>query len=250
MQNNKKLKPWVRNVISVILLCIIVYSGYNIYKIKTDEKETIEIQNEYRLPIKNETLNVNTYSDKYNDLKNINEDFLGWVSFESGLIDLPFFQTTDNTFYLNKNINKEYSSHGSVFLDYLQNLDGNNITLYGHYVYNNSEIMFTPLVELKNKEVYEDNKFFSLYLENTERKYELVGILKYSVTDEPLYQVGVLDEAKFNEYREYIYKNRLNNTGVEINDDDKLLSLQTCVRNEDNSRWLIVGKLIEEKGIQ
>jgi endonuclease V-like protein UPF0215 family len=45
MQNNKKLKPWVRNVISVILLCIIVYSGYNIYKIKTDEKETIEIQN-------------------------------------------------------------------------------------------------------------------------------------------------------------------------------------------------------------
>jgi sortase B len=110
--------------------------------------------------------------------------------------------------------------------------------------------MFTPLVELKNKEVYEDNKFFSLYLENTERKYELVGILKYSVTDEPLYQVGVLDEAKFNEYREYIYKNRLYDTGVEINDDDKLLSLQTCVRNEDNSRWLIVGKLIEEKGIQ
>ena len=69
MQNNKKLKPWVRNVISVILLCIIVYSGYNIYKIKTDEKETIEIQNEYRLPIKNEILNVDTYSDKYNDLK-------------------------------------------------------------------------------------------------------------------------------------------------------------------------------------
>ena len=110
--------------------------------------------------------------------------------------------------------------------------------------------MFTPLVNLKDKANYESNKYFSLFLDNTQRKYEVVGIVKYSVTDEPIYQIGDLSDEKFNEYKDYIYKNRLYDTGVEIGDEDKLLSLQTCVRNEDDTRWLVIGKLIEESGIQ
>lgn len=250
MKKHKTLRPWIRNLISIILLCIIGYSGYNIFTIKMDEDQTLKIQNEYKLPVSNIEEDSETYSDRYNNLKEINSDFKGWIAFESDLIDLPFLQTVDNDFYLNKNINREYSSHGSVFQDYLQDLNGRNITLYGHYVYNNADIMFTPLVNLKDKANYESNKYFSLFLDNTQRKYEVVGIVKYSVTDEPIYQIGDLSDEKFNEYKDYIYKNRLYDTGVEIGDEDKLLSLQTCVRNEDDTRWLVIGKLKEESGIQ
>ncbi len=247
------LKPWVRNTITVILLGVIAFSAFNIIKIKLDESNTIKLQNEFKLPsIKEDDKDAQqeTYTDRFNRLKELNGDFLGWISFESGLLDLPFLKTTDNDFYLTKNLKKEYSSHGTVFQDYLQNLDGRNITLYGHYVYNNKDLMFTPLVELRDQANYEKNKIFSLFLENKELKYQVVGIIKYSLNDLPLYQVGDLTDEEFRDFKAYVNKNRLYDAGIQIEDDDKLASLQTCVRNEDDTRWLVIGKLIEEKEIK
>ncbi|NLC96546.1 MAG: class B sortase [Erysipelotrichaceae bacterium] len=253
MKTKKTLKPWVTNVISILLLAIIGYSGYKIIKIKMDESKTIKIQNEYKLPnIKNDDASedVESYSEKFNSLKVMNNDFKGWIVFESGLIDLPFVQAKDNDFYLRRNFDKEYSSHGSIFQDYSQDLNGRNITLYGHYVYNNADIMFTPLSTLKDKNSYEANKYFSLYLDREVRKYVIGAVIKYSLTDEPLYQIGDQTDEEFLQFIKYIDTHKLFDTNEEINIDDKLVSLQTCIRNEDDSRWLIIGKLVEVNEIQ
>ena len=103
------LKPWVRNTITVILLGVIAFSAFNIIKIKLDESNTIKLQNEFKLPsIKEDDKDAQqeTYTDRFNRLKELNGDFLGWISFESGLLDLPFLKTTDNDFYLTKNLKK------------------------------------------------------------------------------------------------------------------------------------------------
>lgn len=246
----KKLKKWIKHLITAILLLIILFSGYNIFKIYNEERKTLNIQEEYKLDTTDVTqLASVAYSERYKTLYNVNSDFRGWVTFESGLIDLPFVQGTDNEFYLNHAVNKEYSSHGTIFQDYLQTLDSQNITLYGHYVYNNAELMFTPLATLTKKENYEANKYVDLYLKDTVRKYEIVAVLKYSIYDYPIYQEGDLSGDHFKSYKDYIINNRLYDTGLMIEEGDQLLTLQTCVRGDNDSRWVVVARLVSEKMI-
>ncbi|MCI6272148.1 MAG: class B sortase [Erysipelotrichaceae bacterium] len=254
MKRKKSLKPWVVNLISAILILVIIYSGYNIFKISTEENKTIGIQNEFKLEDTLTTVDSEekkeTYAERFAHLKSINNDFYGWIVFDSGLIDLPFVRYTDNEYYLNRDINKEKSSHGTVFQDYLQTLDSKNITLYGHYVYNNAKLMFTPLATLTNKENYEVNKNFSLFLDNKVKRYEMVAIIKYNAADFPIYQESDITGEQFNQYKTYIDTHKLYDTGVEISETDNLISLQTCVRNDNDSRWVVVGKLVSEEAVQ
>ena len=48
--------------------------------------------------------------------KALNQDYLGHLYFESGLVDELTVQGSDNEYYLNYTVNKEYDSHGAVYL--------------------------------------------------------------------------------------------------------------------------------------
>ncbi len=255
MKKKRTLKKGVANLLTLILIGVMIFSAYKIYAIKSEEAVTEDIQNEFKFvdsayndgnADKDEAVQE-TYAERFNKLKDVNSDFKGWIVFENGLLDLPFVKYSDNSYYLNKNFKKEYSSHGTVFQDMNQSLESQNITLYGHYVYNNTNLMFSPLTKLTDKENYEDNKKFSLMLENSIRHYEVMAIFKYSEEDEAIYQIGNFDENTFRIYKDYIDAHQLYDTGIEINMEDKLISLQTCVRNEESTRWVVVGKLISEE---
>lgn len=252
-KKRRVIKKKVANFITFILLCSIAFSSYKIYSIVKDEYSTKVLQNEFNSEgILNEKpaeadKKTENYGERFRRVKEINSDFKGWVVFESGLIDLPFVQSTDNDFYLTKNFKKEYSSHGTVFLDQYQTTDSKNLTLYGHYVYNNTSLMFSPLVKLAEQKNYEENQFLYVMTEDKIRKYQVFAIFKYSEADEPLYQNSDFTVESFEIYKEYVQNHRLYDTGVDISIDDKLINLQTCVRNEDTARWVVVGKMIEEK---
>ncbi|HAY97001.1 MAG TPA: hypothetical protein DCY23_01550, partial [Ruminococcaceae bacterium] len=45
-----------------------------------------------------------------------NPDFKGWITIPGTKVDNPFYQTTDNEFYLTHNQKKQKSAYGALFL--------------------------------------------------------------------------------------------------------------------------------------
>ena len=200
----------------------------------------------------------------------ISSDYIGQILFPSGLLDLPFVQGPTNETYLRKDWKSgEYTEEGSVFLDYLNDLDDRNLILYGHFVYSNLDPerthMFTPLEKLLKQENYDANKTVLLLLEDEIREYEVAMVYyceleadesgEYVYTRDDMQYYWVDDGERFfdyenrtinaNYFREYIDAARENaqyDTGVSFDFSDRFLTLQTCVENHDELREIVLCK--------
>ena len=151
--------------------------------------------------------------------KEINEDYVGQIIFDSGLIDLPFvqakstiredgepyrFYTADgalvedpyayngNDVYIwtswKTGEYDRYEEGGSVFMDYRNYLKDQNIILYGHHFVGDwdpeGKKQFTPLDVLLNEENYEENKSLRLILDNEIRSYIVTHVFTIDIEDE------------------------------------------------------------------
>ena len=128
-------------------------------------------------------------NQEYNKNKKINEDYVGLLKFDSGLIEEDVVQGETNETYLRTDWHTgKYDEEGSVFMDSESNLADQNITLYGHYVYESYDSSrthkFTPLELLLEEENYEANKTLTLKLENETRKYMIVAVYLCKLLDE------------------------------------------------------------------
>lgn len=266
--SNRPTKKISLGRLSLFLLftLIFIFSAYQVGTLYFAEKHSRTVQVEYslqhQLALRGTPLDqpqagdlstlaldkpeaVQTYQERYAQMKQTNSDFAGWLVFDSGLIDLPFVKAPNNEVYLNQSFVKQPSIHGTVFLDAFQQLNGNNLTLYGHYVYNSPQLMFSPLEKLLRQEEYAANRELHLFLEDEVRHYEVVAVVEYKISDYPVYALGQLLPEDFATYKKYIAEHRVYPTGKEIELNDRLLTLQTCVRNNDAARWLVVAREVK-----
>ncbi len=181
----------------------------------------------------------------YRELKAINSDYVGIVRI-GNLINEKVVHSSDNEEYLRLDFEKNYYRKGTVFMDYRNTLADQNIILYGHYVYYDETSMFSPLHQLKEEKNYEANKIIEFELENEIRYYQIVSVFYYDLDAvEPQYfHTEYTDYLE--EYLKDIQRVEFYDTGLEITDDSKLLSLQTCVRNRDDLRLIVLAEQIEE----
>ncbi len=159
------------------------------------------------------------YRALFDENKAINEDYIGEVIFDSGLIQVSFVQAksvykSDGTMYTfytedGKQVSdpSEYTGNdvyiwtywktgeydyndngGSTFMDYRNNLADQNIIIYGHHfsVWNDETRTkaFTPLEQLLEQENYAANRFVTLVLEHEIRKYEIASVYEFNATKE------------------------------------------------------------------
>lgn len=191
----------------------------------------------------------------YIENKEINDDIVGQIYFESGLIDLPVVQAVDNDYYFRRDWKTlQYDEEGSIFMDYESTLDSQNIVIYGHYVYRSYEPsgthMFTPLALLLDKENYYDNKIVNLYIKGEQRLYEIVSVFycklytdgEYQYIENPdmAYMASSYTDDEFVAYKAAIQENELYSTGVDYSNKDHFLTLQTCVENHDELREIVL----------
>jgi len=203
--------------------------------------------------------------EEWQEKYQINNDYVADIRFESGLIDLPVVQGETNDTYLRTDWQTmKYDIGGSIFMDsytvYEDRDDypeDHNIVIYGHYFYHyldpEQEKMFTPLHQLIDEENYETNKYVDLLFEDEIRRYEVAdvfytalvqdenGEFVYTV-DEAQYYLPDFDSAYLQAYQNYIQQQRFYETGVEWNENDYILTLQTCVENRDDLRLIVIAK--------
>lgn len=244
-------------VLIVTALAILVFDPFAWRSSSNGNDETpatIEVEDDEKI-----TLAKQLYAEN----SAISDDYVGTIKFESGLIDLPFVQGSDNNTYYRTNWKTmEYDEEGSIFLDSNNTLDDQNLILIGHYVYasydDSGTHMFTPLAKLIDESNYEDNKYVELYLDGEIRRYEIAyvyycqlisdetdGESFYYTEDGYEFYVPNYTQEMFENYIKTVKENAFYDTGVEVSYSDKFLTLQTCVENRDDLREIVLLKEIE-----
>ena len=263
-KNNKKKIIVGVVIIALCTLCFFVIKSFTNKPAVDNDSQVVEEEDEI---ISKEDI---ACIEEYDEYEIYSSSFKGVIKFDSNLIDLPFVQSVDNDFYLRRNwITNEYSELGSIFMDYECNLDSKNIILYGHFVYSslevldddgnkldNSKLMFTPLSTLIDKKNYDNNKYVSLILEDEVRTYEIVSVFYCNLVGEgeDLYPEEYLEyylteysDDYFDEYKKKIKSVEFFDTGVDFTNEDNLLTLQTCVENNDKAREIVLCKQVSSR---
>ena len=182
---------------------------------------------------------------EYESKKQINSDYIGHLRFESGLIDQDVVQSGDNEKYLNLSWDLKQDTQGAAFMDYRNILSDQNLIIYGHYVYYDVTKMFSPLEQLTDQKNYEANKYISLELGDETRKYVVTDVFYYEMDNESLeYYYTAYGSDYFTEYYAAVKEKDFYDTGESLTPDDHWISLQTCVRDHDELREIVLARQI------
>lgn len=221
----------LKNIINVILILIIAVSGYKIYEKNTEYKKADKSYEQIRVEKEEENL-----YDKY-------EDYRGWIKIDNTNINYPIVQGKDNSFYLNKDINKNYLSSGSIFMNYLNHgFNDENTVLFGHHMRNKT--MFAQLKKYKEKEFFYGDNDIVIEVENGK-------VLKYKVfsayiTDAKnnYIETDFDDKEQYKEFLKDIKNKSLYKSDIDVNENDKIITLSTCSYEFNDARMVVHGKLL------
>ena len=172
------------------------------------------------------------------DAMNKNSDTVAWLEIPYCNISYPVVQGKDNDYYLKHDFYGNYTYHGWVFQDYRDAEPGTrNIVVYGHNLIAGG--MFSNLSDILNSDKPVYVKYQSTY---DTRVYEVISIY----VTEPVIdyiQMNFTDE-EFVKFEENIVKQNQwgNAPKVELNEDDKFLTLSTCY---GDNRLAVHCRLVE-----
>jgi len=169
---------------------------------------------------------------------------VGWIKLENSDLHYPVMQYRDNDFFLTRLPDGTPHRNGSIFLDYRNNSDfsDKSILIFGHETRRGD--MFGMLKNYRDQEFYEANPVMFLY--TPEKDYTIVlfaAYLAHSQRDHPPLQFQ--SDEDFLAYVEALISISVFTSDVEINADDRIISLCTCAYDFDDARFIVIGVLKE-----
>ena len=174
-------------------------------------------------------------------LREMSEDAVAWLTVDDTRIDYPVMQGENNTEYLNKAPNGEFSLSGSIFLDSRnEKMFSDPYSLvYGHHMEYGA--MFGSLDEYAGKEFFDAHKTGSLIVANdTEYQITFFAACKAQATEKIIFDPPESDNPS---RLEYLSKNALIYYPQEVDASSKLIALSTCQSAESNERMIVFGTL-------
>lgn len=224
------MKKNILRIIIVIALIIFVYSLYNIiiWKVNNDSNEKIKIRTNNIIKDNKEPVRT---------LKDINKDIKGHIYVPDTSIDYVFVQTSNNKYYLNHDLNKEYNKSGWIFADFRNKLDGSdkNIILYGH------DVMFSSLNNTLDEGWKKKNKY--IYLDIGDSKFTYQVFSSYEIPNEDYYLKTSFNND-FKEFTDTLKSRSFVNYDVDVSENDSILTLSTCAKLGKN-RLVLHAKRIK-----
>lgn len=255
------------NLLEIICICLVVYSGYRIYIWYQDssnlEQEISEIVDNTNIQEINDTEDVtiiesnedlsNPYWDYINmklidvdfsELEKTNSDVVGWIQVNGTNINYPFVQTTNNDYYLTHSFNKDYNQAGWVFLDYrndIKSIDKNTI-IYAHSRLDKT--MFGSLKNLLESNWYNNtnNHIIKLSTKNQNTLWQVFSVYHIPTTSDYL-KINFEDSSEFTTFVKMIQNRSVYKFKTTVDKNDKILTLSTCYKNDQ--KMVMHAKLIK-----
>ncbi len=182
---------------------------------------------------------------KLGELREMNTDVTGWIAFDRLKISYPLMHPEDNLYYLTHTFSRTENKAGSIFMDAgnSANMTDFHTIIYGHNMKNGS--MFGLLKRYYDEAFYEGNEYFTIYTDDKAYRYEIFSAHTVAESDE-IYTIWYTPDENNVEYGSYLERMKCTSwydTGVEILNSDKVVTLSTCTASDDK-RFVVHGKLI------
>ncbi len=234
-----------------ILVKILVIDSY------LSQKAASEVQELYHHQQDSENNNDGEKAEedsKFSELLKINSEICGWITVPGTRIDYPVLQGNKNEthFYLDHNYKREKSKYGSIFLDPICQLSENpkNCVIYGHHMADGQ--MFADLMKFSSLDFYKQNpliSFETIYDRNA--KWKIFSVFKTNTlaSQGKIFYYVVSDFADNNSFLDYvsqIRKRSLLDIPVDVNENDKLITLSTCSYEFQDFRTVVVARRVRD----
>lgn len=196
---------------------------------------------------------------KIKSVKMINDEVVGYIKIDHTDVDYPVFQCDNNEYYMDTDMYGDYLESGSIFMDYRDVLvpdekkQSNNLVLYGHNMLNGSK--FASLHNYRHDNSFvEEAPIIDFSTGYVNYKYAVIGYFATSgeygeshYGEEFAYwDMENMDEKEFNDYIRIVKDRTYRDMGIDVKYGDQLITLQTCFMDEDNSRFLVIGRKLRD----
>lgn len=190
----------------------------------------------------------------FTELKKRNSDVVGWLRVNNTSIDYPVVQTTDNEFYLKRNLDKVKSTTGWIFADFRSNLDvlDFNTTIYGHNLIDN--LMFGSLntVSLDDISSIPNTRYINLTLLNKQLVFQICSTYVTTFDDTAYYGAKFTGDSPKQVFIDEIKQKNTAPTYTvpNLSTADKFLTLSTCYGGVGTTkRYVVHARLVAEKQV-
>lgn len=179
------------------------------------------------------------FSLDYQKLAAQNADALGWLRLPGTALSYPVVQGKDNDYYLAHTFSKSENPAGAVFLDSRTDggLSSQHSILYGHNMHDGT--MFAALNKFRKQDFYLEHPKLELYNESEKQEYLIFSAYECE-PDSDSYTRDFADKTVYNKFLNQLKKHSLYDTGVSVNPDLPLLTLSTCVDDNDRDVRFVV----------
>lgn len=223
----------------ILALSIIVFicSSAIIVRTYVKRQNNIDMNTELASVFTSENSEENEFN--FEEMLKLNPGFVGWINVPNTSISLPVVKYSNNSYYLTHDFYKKYDRRGTVFMDYRNdpvNLDASTI-LYGHNCYDGT--MFSELEKYQDIEFYKSSPVIEFSTEKGKCKWKVYAVFITNAKAEEdngyifNYIYPYMDGENFDGFINEVNKRRLYIPDVDINDDDNMLILSTCIRSLD-----------------
>ena len=239
----KKYRILLITIFTLICLVGIIYSILNIVDWKKDVDSNKDIKEEIEEKIVIDEKD-DSYKIDFTSLKEQNSDTIAYLKVNGTNIDYIVVKGKDNSYYLKHNFNKEYNIAGWIFADYHNLFDESdrNIVIFGHNTKDGSMFGSLKNVLESNWQENKDNLEITLITEKGQYKYQVFST--YSIKPEDYYINTIYNND--NEFLNKVKSRSNYNYNIEVNSNDKVLTLSSCI-GDGKKRVVLHAKLIENE---
>lgn len=226
----------------ILLISLSVYIGITYFNIgKYDEyyiNNTIPVMKEEYIE------QITSLKEKYN-----NKDVVGTISIDNTDFNTVVMQGNDNSYYLNHLPDKTYNINGSIFLDYRVDIDeSDKLLIFGH----SSPNYFLPIMIIENykdEDYYKEHKYIYLSSIKEVKKYEIFSVFVETL-DWSYMNLNYASKDEYLKHLQNLKSKSFYDTGVEVNNNDKILIMQTCSNMKEYSKYskkymLVIAKEVK-----
>lgn len=175
-------------------------------------------------------------------LKRKNSDVIGYMEIPDTTISYPVMQTKEEPdFYLNHDIDKNYSFYGTPYLSAYCDLEkSDNLIIYGHNI--NGGRMFGTLTQYRDESFYSKHRYV-YFTADKKDKYKIFAVMSVNKNIFQYWKfVMAEDKADYNEFINKVKMYSLYDTGITPEYGDKLLTLSTCDNGRGSDyRFVVIG---------
>lgn len=249
------MREKIRIILCCIFLAIAIYAAYNIIKIQSEYKKSVDAYkkldnytieqttSETSGESEEEPVKEKPYPDvDFDGLKSVNSDVIGWIYVPDTEINYPIVHTSDNDYYLDHLVDRTQNPAGAIFLDTRNPSDFSDLhsIIYGHHMKNGS--MFAALKGYKKQDFFDGHK--TGYLITQDAAYSIDFFAGHVANvEENAWQLDFDNAEDFSNWIKSLKDISAFKSDIEPQYGDRIFTLSTCSYEFDDARFVLSGKL-------